>query len=189
MDEPTCALCFDEMDMDPYNADEDHTDTCYKLACGHAYHTKCIIECLQKTNHQCPQCNKHKSPEQRLTQEGLALELLKEVRKTKEVKDYIREVKKAKKDFYECHAQLKKDINNYAIQRGTELGFRDKKVHLSRLMSNSKKLIKKQAEKKGYQHVGAINVIPQWKLYEQMYGMSRRKMWRFRDPYFLTRVK
>ena len=81
-----CAICFDEMDMKYYQDSRDQTPTCFKLECDHAYHTKCIVASLQKTQHKCPQCNSHKTPEQVLTMEGLITEVFDDVRKKSEFK-------------------------------------------------------------------------------------------------------
>ena len=185
MDDSTCVLCFEEMDMKVYNDNQESTSTCYKLACGHAYHTKCIIDCLQKTDHQCPQCNKHKTPGQALTLEGLAFQLTGELRKTKEVREYLQESKLAKKDYMDCMKQLKNDIRTYAKNRSKELLFTEKRKNFSKFLGNSKRVLKQAASsKKDPRYAGAIESIPLHKLYEKLHNLRRHRVWRLREPYF-----
>jgi len=37
----TCNICYENMDMLEYNDPNESTLTCFKLECGHSYHTKC----------------------------------------------------------------------------------------------------------------------------------------------------
>ena len=47
MDEDVCAIC-----MDALSADHAHT----LARCGHAFHSSCIIEWMQRGNVNCPTC-------------------------------------------------------------------------------------------------------------------------------------
>ena len=46
--------------MEEYQDEKESTETCFKLECHHAFHTKCIMECLLKSKSACPLCNKDK---------------------------------------------------------------------------------------------------------------------------------
>ena len=66
-----CPICLEDMDMTSFNDSRLSTSTCYKLECGHSFHTKCIIGCLSIDRKKCPSCNDRKNPSTELTLQGL----------------------------------------------------------------------------------------------------------------------
>lgn len=112
-----CILCYENMDMMNYKDERQNTATCYKLDCGHAYHTACIIGCLTQMNRKCPQCNTEKDPSKELSKQGLAEKLLREIRNDEHVKPLVEEFKEIKEEYSESILQLKKDIREYAKKR------------------------------------------------------------------------
>jgi len=75
----TCSICWEDMDMQDYNDSRESTLTCFKLECGHSYHTKCIIMALSKTKHQCPLCNKEKSIQDKVEEQAYIKKILRKV--------------------------------------------------------------------------------------------------------------
>jgi uncharacterized coiled-coil DUF342 family protein len=112
----TCGICFEEMDMNGYRDERQSTQTCFKLDCNHAFHTKCIVECLQKTHKECPSCNSEKTILEDLTLEGALQKLIEDVKKVKCVKESFRNCLVAKKDLTNTTNQLKKEIKEFAIE-------------------------------------------------------------------------
>ena len=119
----TCILCFDPMDMIQFNDPGDSTTTCVKLSCGHAFHTKCIITCLEVLDHKCPLCNSRKSPEKILTEKGVIIRTIKEVRKLPQVKELLHERKVARDQVIQTMKNIRKQTEVFAQQKAKELNF------------------------------------------------------------------
>lgn len=151
-----CPLCFESMDMQGYQDERQNTVECYKLDCGHAYHTSCIITCLTQMNRKCPQCNSGKDPSKELTKEGLAAKLLKEIKKDDRVKDLIDEFKESRDEYAETLNQFKKDIKKYIETRGEELRLPDKRKYMIKCLSEIQTTSKAIANEKGTDYRGAL---------------------------------
>lgn len=151
-----CPLCFESMDMEGYRDERQNTATCYKLDCGHAYHTSCIIGCLTQMNRKCPQCNNQKDPSKELTKEALAAKLIREVKRDDQVKTLIDEFKETKEEYSEGLAQLKKDLRAYAESRSAELCLPDKRKYMMECLSAIQTTSKMIAKQKGPQYSGAL---------------------------------
>lgn len=144
-----CSICFEDMDMLTYNDEHDSTSTCFKLNCGHSFHTKCIIECLQKTNQHCPNCHGNKDFELQLTREGILMNLIKEVKKDKSVKKALQEYKNAKNELSHTIKQLKRDTVDFSKKRKEELEYDKKHKYFLQTISNVKSSMKISAKEKG----------------------------------------
>lgn len=132
----TCAICFEEMDMCTFRDERQSTETCFKLECNHAFHTKCIVDCLQKTKHRCPSCNEDKNLEKILTLEGLILELVDEVKKVENVKLALREYRNAKAELDESFKSFKEDVKKYAMQKKDEMLIPEKYKYYTQCKTN-----------------------------------------------------
>ena len=155
MEDP-CIICFEAMDMSSFEDERDNTETCIKLECGHAYHTRCIIRCLSTLNNKCPNCNNKKTPEQELTREGLAKKLIREVRRNDDVKYLMTEYKEIRNELHEANAQLKKDAIAYVEKRKVELNIPEKRSYFLSCIAKLQAKSRSIAKEKGPQYVGAI---------------------------------
>lgn len=145
----TCAICFEEMDMNAYQDEHDSTSTCFKLECNHAFHTKCIVECLQKTRHKCPSCNQDKNLEDSLNKEGIILELVDEVKKAEPVKLALDEYRKAKVEMADSLKIFKEDVKKYATQKKAEMKLAEKYKYYIQCQTNVSHEANRVAKAKG----------------------------------------
>jgi hypothetical protein len=154
----TCTICFEEMDMKAYGDEHASTPTCFKLECNHAFHTKCIVECLQKTRHKCPSCNENKTLEESLTKEGLILELFDEVKKVETVKIALQEFKAAKNEIESSLKLFKEDVQTYANQKKVEMNLEEKYKYYIKCQHNVSDVAKRAAKKMGGKYRAAFAV-------------------------------
>jgi hypothetical protein len=143
------------MDMRMWNDERESTPTCYKLDCGHAYHTKCIIECLKRSNLGCPNCNERKTPQEELTRKGLFLKAIREITKNPELRHIKEEYNESAKELTETRKQLKNDAIAFIKKRKQELMFDEKRAYFFKCIQTYKKQATKIAEKMSNMHLGA----------------------------------
>ena len=152
----TCPICFDEMDMKEFRDDLPGTDTCFKLECGHAFHTKCIVQFLTRTEHKCPSCNKHKTPEEKLEIEGILRNLLIEVRKDPRVRHVKKEYEIAKHDYSAALKKLRQESRVWIKNRASELKISEHKSYYQSSISAVVKTAEEVAKEKGPKFVAAV---------------------------------
>jgi hypothetical protein len=151
-----CIICFGDMDMISYQDQREQTETCIRLDCGHAYHTRCILRCLSQMNQKCPNCNTPKTASQEITREGIVKNLISEIKKDTDMKFLLNEYKEAREELHESESQLRKDVKEFIEKRKEELCIDDKRKYfiscIARITSNTKAI----ARTKGPQYVGAL---------------------------------
>jgi hypothetical protein len=98
-----------------------------RLACGHAYHTHCIIRSIIATS-KCPLCNISTgsgigsySDDVQLRIEGRGRILLEDARKSPEVKEKLKEWRVARKKFAEMEKVFKKRTKAFKEELRKEL--------------------------------------------------------------------
>lgn len=154
-----CVICFDEMDMKGYQDERDSTETCVKLGCGHAFHTRCIIQCLSHAGRKCPQCNSQKDPERMLTEEGVAMKLIAEIKKDDRMKLITGELNEAKEECNSAIVQLKKDIRAYTEKRAKELQVPEKRKYMIDCLSEMRRVARDVAVEKGTRYIGSLKFV------------------------------
>jgi hypothetical protein len=182
-----CAVCFEEMDMNCFEDPREQTATCIKLECDHAYHTRCIVSCLQRTQNKCPLCNSRKTPEEVLTMEGLISRLYNEVRKKPVLKPHLAEYRESKKELEEVIKQLKRDVKNYIVTRKQELEFPQKRKRFISSMRRVRFKFWKICKEKGPLYSGAYTNTPEWRKTRLIFPSSAH-MHRRRFPYLYVRL-
>lgn len=156
--EHSCALCFEDMDMQMWNDEHDSTLTCYKLPCGHAYHTKCIIDCLTKSNIGCPNCNSHKSPREEFTRRGLLMKAISDIKKNPELRYIKQEYKQSIQEIVQTRKRLQKEAREFIQQRKKDLCFDEKRSYYTRCLAAYKKQATDIAKTLSPMHFGATHV-------------------------------
>ena len=151
-----CNICLDTMDLKEYNDSRDSTETSFKLGCGHAFHTKCIIEFLNRTEHKCPACNKYKDPVIRLDTEGLASNLCSEFLRTKEMREAKKETEEALKNYKNTLKKLKSEVFKYSEKLVEEYKIKEQKKYLINCYNNTKKICFELAKEKGNRYLGSF---------------------------------
>lgn len=181
-----CAICYDTMDMLPYKDERCSTETCYKLDCGHSFHTSCIIEVLTRTQKGCPFCNKTRTLESEMDMRGFAIRTLKNVLQEPEIKQHKKELNEALKEYKETNEILKEKVGIYADNLAKELKFWEKRHYLLECLNQTKIIVKDQILKKGAHREVASFFYKKWRhdyplidtiLFNQI---STRSVWNFR---------
>ncbi len=160
-----CVICFEGMDMKSFEDERENTGTCFKLECGHAYHTRCIIQCLSHMHQKCPNCNKTKTPKQELTREGLVKKLVAELRRDDDIKFLMNEYHEIREELNEANAQLKKDIKEYVEKRRIELNIIEKKSYFLSCLAKIQGKARAIAKTKGPEYVGAISAQSRYRFW------------------------
>ena len=114
---PDCSVCMQEMDMEEFQDPRESTPTCVKLECHHAYHTKCAITYLKRTNFDCIMCNRHKEPLERLEEEQLALNTFAVVKRDPGYRELKREALVKFKAYTEAKKAAKKEVDEFLASR------------------------------------------------------------------------
>jgi len=151
-----CPICLEDMDMTSFNDSRLSTPTCYKLECGHSFHTKCIIGCLSIEGKKCPSCNDHKNPSTELTLQELKRKHLSEIKRDPDIKFLLNELKETEQEYTDSKRQLKKDIKEFIKTRKQELKMDEKRSYvlecIRKIQTNSKII----AKQKGPEYVACL---------------------------------
>lgn len=119
----TCCVCQDEMDMEDFNDERTSTETCYKLECGHAFHTRCIFQYLRETEYECIQCNVRRTPREEIELTGYIAQALEDLRADPEVRRLRREVDEAATEFKAAREEVKKALEAAAPEMLERAGY------------------------------------------------------------------
>jgi phage anti-repressor protein len=184
------------MDMREFKDERSGTETCHKLECDHAFHTKCIIDFLTKTESKCPCCNNHKSFDQKLTEAGAFKKVLKEIRCSKGFKSAKEETQQARAEYIQVTKQLKSEAKAWITNRAIELKFEENKAYYLRSVSECKKAANKVAKHLGRKHIGALlkfiatpGIRPQYAFEEFLFGKQGWwKVYRMNNPRFSMKL-
>ena len=114
---PDCSVCQQEMDLEEFQDVRESTATCVKLECGHAYHTRCAIDYLKRTNFDCILCNRHKEPRERLEDEQLALNAFAVVKRNPAVRELKKESLAKFKAYTTAKKAAKKEVEDFIASR------------------------------------------------------------------------
>jgi len=153
----TCPICFDDMDMADFRDERASTETCFKLECGHAFHTRCIVQFLTRTEHKCPSCNKHKTPEQQIERAGVIHKLLKEISKDERVRIAKSEFMNATNEYKVVLSQVRKEAREWAKARSAELQIPKFRGYWKSSITAVKTAARDVAAEKGFKYTGALN--------------------------------
>jgi hypothetical protein len=111
------------MDMEDYNDERPSTETCFKLDCGHAFHTRCIFQYLRETEYECIQCNVRRSPREEIELTGYIAQALEDLRADPEIRRLRREVDEAVTEFRAARDEVKKALEAAAPEIQERAGY------------------------------------------------------------------
>ena len=177
-----CSVCLDEMDMLEFNDPREKTDTCFKLNCGHAYHTACIIRYLSSSNHSCLHCNETKTPAQELNAIGLAAKLKAKLSRNPEVQFLRHEMDESYNEYTQTVRALKAEIKQYVKGRVAELRVKEKRDYWQAAERAVKSKQREIARAMGREYIGAL-VESDRHRYRRRWGF-----WSTIHPYFGMRL-
>jgi hypothetical protein len=144
------------MDMIEYKDPNECTLTCFKLECGHAFHTKCIINVLNHTSHKCPVCNKYKTNDDKIELEGKIRKLLLEISKEPEIRSIKEEYNIAKQEYKDSLFECKKAMLLLFKEQVSKLKILEKRSYFLSCIRTLKNKVKEKAIEKTNKHFGAM---------------------------------
>lgn len=177
-----CSVCLDEMDMLDFNDPREKTDTCFKLECGHAYHTACIIRYLSHSNHSCLHCNEIKTPIQQLNIVGVAARLRAKITRHPAIQYLKHEMDEAYSEYSQSVKKLKAEIKQYVKTRIAETRIKEKRDYWQSAERAVKSKQREIARTMGREYIGALVEM------NQRFHRRRWALWSLVHPHFGMRL-
>lgn len=100
--------------MEEFNDPRLSTDACFKLECGHAYHTQCIFRYMRDTDYECLHCNSRRTPREEVEMTGLIAQAIEDMRTDPEIRRLRHEVEEAIADFNGARAEIRRALEALA---------------------------------------------------------------------------
>lgn len=129
--------------MDDFGDAQQTTATCYKLECGHAYHTKCVVDFVRSTTFDCINCNRHRIPKAKLEMDGLVKQAFQRALRRPEVRKISKEHKAVSKETRNIIKIITKELREFIKTKQEEYGLFALRRRQGQLMSSLKKTIRK----------------------------------------------
>jgi len=184
-----CILCYDPLRVPVYR--ENTTDDIIvdgdssRLQCGHAYHTVCLLKSLQHRS-VCPLCNvvgQAQDNEEwwqngRIALEGRCTEIMEKVKKSKEVREAMRDYKAALKDIMDVKKDFSKKVKDFKTGLRADMGVDEKLKTVMKTRASVTRIFHRKAKSEGSLVAGALNLLPTYKIDMFLFGMSRFFRWR-----------
>jgi len=195
----TCAICYEDMDMLDYNDPNESTQTCFKLGCGHSYHTRCIVLFLTNTHYKCPTCNRVKSVDNQLEMKGRCIRLIKDSMKDPQVKEFISEYKEAKNEYSTSLATVKAEVKVVLLEKSKEHKLTEKRTYFLDCKKTLANVMKKYILENSNKHIaayfskrtesrGSISLGDSMVFHGGGHGYQGWKMWRLLHPRIYTSI-
>jgi hypothetical protein len=154
-----CGVCLDDMDMNEFQDERQATETCFKLECGHAFHTKCIVQFLKRSTLECPGCNKQKTPTEQVEYEAVVAKCMSEIKSDPRFRIAKKEFTETRDEYKAVLRKLHKEVNELAKKRAEELNIFKYKAYYFQTMANVRGQAKEIATEKGKRHLGAYQSL------------------------------
>lgn len=191
----TCAICLDDMDMKTFEDERNSTETCVKLECKHAFHTRCIITCLSTQDKQCPQCNSPKTFEEEVTSEGLMKMSVRRFKRQPQVKSLLQEMNIAKKEYCGNLKNLRQEVRKFVLEKVNELNMTAQRKYFIKCIRKMRKMVKEEATRLGPMYVGILENDRGWRsryggssVERMIYGCKSWSLYRIKNPYLRMKL-
>jgi len=195
-----CVICYEDMDIPAYITptgpeearEVEVVDEDTRLACGHAYHTHCIIRSIIATS-KCPLCNistgeSHGySSEVQLRIEGHGRLRLEDARKSPEVKEALKTWRVARKKFVELEKVFRKRTKDFKDELRKELNADSIIKEYSSAYAAVNRMYNRTVRKLGPVYYAAAKNMSQWqrnKFLFKISGWSAFSRWRLRRTFY-----
>lgn len=191
----TCAICLDDMDMKTFEDERNSTETCVKLDCKHAFHTRCIITCLSTQDKQCPQCNTPKTFEEEITSEGLMKMSVRRFKRQPQVKSLLQEMNIAKKEYCGNLKILRQEVRKFVLEKVKEFNMTAQRKYFIKCIRKMRKMVKDEATRLGPMYVGILENDRGWRsryggssVERMIYGCKSWSLYRIKNPYLRMKL-
>ena len=152
---PDCSVCQSDMDMEEFNDQRESTETCLKLECGHAFHSRCIIAYMRRTDFDCIQCNRHRTPEVQLEEAGLCAQAIEAFKSDPEFRRLRADINRKAVEYKRMRHGITRKIVEF-VKENDGFGITGKHQELTRAINQLKRYTKSECVKRNPTLMAAI---------------------------------
>ena len=152
---PDCSVCQSDMDMEEFNDERESTETCLKLECGHAFHSRCIIAYMRRTDFDCIQCNRHRTPEARLEEAGLSAQAIEAFKNDPEFRRLRADINRKTVEYKRMRFAVNRKIIAF-IKENDGFGITGKHQEITRAIGQLKRYTRTECVKRNPTLMAAI---------------------------------